>query len=195
VTIARAVDRADAAERAAVAVAADAASRADAAEARTAELEVTIARAVDRADAAERAVADAAARAVDFGKRLQAVTNHLPRSLLLNRDGDLVGIDGEGQQSIIGRVCGEPGVSVEGADVADGRLRLCLSNGRLIDVCAWPEQQEVAPSNEDTEDAILTRLAQNLIASGIAHRKLPGLLKIGRRRLARLLNAVPKNVE
>src|SRR4030067_2162585 len=82
-------------------------------------------------------------------KRARAILSQLPKKLMIDRNGQLVAIDGEGECSIIGQVCGRDGVdgiSVRIAAIVDSRFVLEMSDGRKLDVGEWPVASTGAPA-------------------------------------------------
>lgn len=69
------------------------------------------------------------------------IISHLPKSLLIDRDGDLIAIRGDGTKDAIGRVCGEDGqdgATIMDMSIVDGKLHVKMSDGRDLDAGELP---------------------------------------------------------
>lgn len=103
------------------------------------------------------AIADAISEA---NEHIRRVTSQLPRTLMVNRDGDLVAINGEGDAERIARVCGEPGrdaATVANAEIVNGSLKIHMSDGRSIDAGSIlpPTPSKPAPTGELTPEKVV----------------------------------------
>lgn len=120
-----------------------------------------------------------------LGRRLASTVNSLPRSLVVNRDGDLVAVDGEGKLSRIGRVAGDPGrdgTAIDAVAIEDGQLVVTLSGGRRMR--AGPV---ATPQRQRSDDEILAPVAARLRAEKLTQAKICAVLRVSRARLRRLL--------
>ena len=123
-------------------------------------------------------------------KRARAILSQLPKKLMIDRNGQLVAIDGEGECSIIGQVCGRDGVdgiSVRIAAIVDSRFVLEMSDGRKLDVGEWPVASTVAPAAD--LDAELSVVARSLKADGMSQVKIRALFGVSRAKLKKWLDA------
>lgn len=84
--------------------------------------------------------------------RTEARVVQLPKGLMINGDGDLIGINGEGETQRIGHVKGGDGldgVSVTGAQILDGELKISMSNGAVVSAGSIRiEQKQTFGENE-----------------------------------------------
>lgn len=67
-------------------------------------------------------------------KRLMATIDSLPRMPVINQDGDLIYLRGDGSQAVLGRVRGRDGAGFNGAEIRNGVLFLQADDGRLVQV-------------------------------------------------------------
>src|SRR4030067_984375 len=122
-------------------------------------------------------------------KRARSTLAGLPKKLMLDRAGQLVAVDGEGECSVIGQVCGRDGVdgiSVKTAGIVDGRFMLEMSDGREFDVGEWPARPSAPIANLEAE---LPAVARALKADGMSQVKIRTLLSVSRAKLKKWLDA------
>jgi hypothetical protein len=124
---------------------------------------------------------------VAVDKRARSMLSQLPKKLMLDHEGNLVAIDGEGECSIIGPVCGRDGVdgvSIKSASIINGKFTVEFSDGRRVDVGEWP-----AASPAADPDAALAAVARALKADRVSETKIRALMGVSRPKLKRWLNA------
>jgi hypothetical protein len=83
-------------------------------------------------------------------RRMKTTLSQLPKRLLVDRNGDLVAVNGEGDATVVGRVSGrdgKDGASIHDVHVDAGRLIVRTTDDRRIDVGPWPavELPKVVP--------------------------------------------------
>jgi hypothetical protein len=124
-----------------------------------------------------------------LGRRIQSTVSALPRGLHIDGEGDLIAVDGEGNTSRIGHVRGAPGAHVLNVACDAAGLTFEISDGRRIALALPREPGKDARAVEEVVDQERARIARSLHSGGIAASKLPGLLKVGRAKVRRWLEA------
>jgi hypothetical protein len=102
-----------------------------------------------RDDKVQATVDAVSERIATVDRRMKTTLSQLPKRLLVDRNGDLVAVNGEGDATVVGRVSGRDGK--DGASIHDvyaeaGRLIVRTTDDRRIDVGPWPAvEPEVVP--------------------------------------------------
>jgi hypothetical protein len=109
---------------------------------------VDIDRLTKRDDKVQTTVDAVSERIATVDRRMKTTLSQLPKRLLVDRNGDLVAINGEGDATVVGQVAGrdgKDGVSVREVRVEAGRLIVRTTDDRRIDVGEWPSALEPPP--------------------------------------------------
>ncbi len=121
---------------------------------------------------------DLSERVAAVDRRMRGTLSQFPKRLMVDRSGDLVAINGEGETTVVGRVAGRDGTdgaSVQDVRVEDGRMVIRSTDGRRMDVGAWPT---VDP------DAALRPIALYLHSQQTSGRQIAKLMGVSRHRVA-----------
>lgn len=137
-----------------------------------------------------RLLAEEACNAVAEEFRLLQVESRawisaLPKNLIVDSRGNLIGVTGQGDLVEVGHVAGDPGrdgATIEAVELLDGQLFVVMTDGRRLLAGKIP----LAPAAEPVEASPQVR-ARELKAAGTSGREIAEQLGVSRRTVSRWL--------